>query len=305
MDDPTILTIDLNFQNLPGTIGVYLLPHADGALLVESGPGSTIPNLISGLKTHGYSPNEITDVLLTHIHLDHGGASGWWASQGARIHVHSNGAPHLIDPGKLIASAARIYGDQMHILWGDFLPVPISQLNILPDESTFQIGGLQIQAFDVPGHANHHLAYLIGDACFTGDIGGIRVFDLPHISLPLVPPDLNITAWYTSIRRLIALHPGRIIPTHFGIYSDPDWHFTNLLATLDLVNAWIEQIMPQNLPLEVLRQKFIDFEIQRARLAGLDHAALQAHQTANPAYMAAEGITRYWNKFRLAPANSA
>ncbi len=99
--NPSIQTLDLNFQGAQGTIAVYLIPHARGAALVECGPGSTIPSLTSALAAQGLKPSQITDVLLTHIHLDHGGSAGWWARQGARIHVHPGGAPHLINPEKL------------------------------------------------------------------------------------------------------------------------------------------------------------------------------------------------------------
>src|SRR5512143_2025441 len=169
-----VQTLDLNFLELAGTIAVYLIPHPHGAVLVESGPGSTLHNLKAGLESHGLKPSDISDVLLTHIHLDHAGSAGWWARQGARIHVHPVGAPHLLDPEKLLASAQRIYGDQMDRLWGEFLPVPDDRLVIIQDGDEVEIDGLCFKALDTPGHANHHYAYLFGDVCFTGDIGGIR-----------------------------------------------------------------------------------------------------------------------------------
>ena len=126
----TIDTLDLNFCGFAGAIAAYLISHAHGAVLVECGPGSTVAALwkrrCSGM---GLKTGDITDVLLTHIHLDHAGAAGWLARQGARIHVHPVGAPHLINPEKLLASASRIYGDSMQTLWGDFLPVPEDHLD--------------------------------------------------------------------------------------------------------------------------------------------------------------------------------
>ncbi len=119
-----IITLDLNFQGNAGIIAAYLIPHAHGAVLIESGPGSTIPALIKALAKHGFSPNDITDVLLTHIHLDHAGAAGWLAQQGARIHVHEIGAPHMINPAKLLASARRIYLENMERLWGEDRETP-------------------------------------------------------------------------------------------------------------------------------------------------------------------------------------
>lgn len=298
MSDPTILTIDLNFQNKPGTIGTYLIPHRDGGILVESGPASTIPKLVEGLSQYGFSPSDITDVLLTHIHLDHAGAAGWLAQHGARIHVHPNGANHLINPDKLLASAVRIYGNQMGTLWGAFHPVPESKINILNDNSLITIGELTIQALDVPGHAIHHLAYLVDGACFTGDIGGIRVHNQKYLSLPMPPPDLNLEQWRISIRRLIDHHPKQIIPTHFGVYADAQWHLNTILDLLDIVEYWIETTMPLNPSVEELRNKFLLFEANRANEAGLQEISIDAQQTANPSIMSADGIYRFWHKVR-------
>src|SRR5512135_1903027 len=116
-----VITLDLNFQGKTQAIAAYLVRHSSGAILIESGPGSTVPALQAGLAAHRLSSSDVTHVLLTHIHLDHAGAAGWLARQGAQIYVHPVGAPHLLHPEKLLASAARIYGDQMETLWGEFL----------------------------------------------------------------------------------------------------------------------------------------------------------------------------------------
>src|SRR5512135_1743102 len=118
-----VITLDLNFQGKTQAIAAYLVRHSGGAILIESGPGSTRAALQAGLAANGLSVSDITHVLLTHIHLDHAGAAGWLARQGAEIYVHPVGAPHLLNPGKLLASAGRIYGDKMETLWGEFLPV--------------------------------------------------------------------------------------------------------------------------------------------------------------------------------------
>jgi len=298
MSYPTILTIDLNFQNKPGTIGTYLIPYSGGGILVESGPASTIPELIYGLSQHGLSPADISDVFLTHIHLDHAGAAGWFAQHGARIHVHPNGANHLINPEKLLASAARIYGSHMDTLWGEFYSVPENQINILNDTAQVVLGNITIQALDVPGHANHHLAYLVDGACFSGDVGGIRVHNQKFISLPMPPPDLNLELWRASIRRLIDHHPNQIIPTHFGVYPDAEWHLNAVLEFLDIVESWIEETMVLALSPEEIRNAFIQFESMRAQQAGLQDVSIDAQQTANPSVMSADGIYRYWNKYR-------
>ena len=136
---------------------------------------STFPALQAALKTHGLSASDVTHVLLTHIHLDHAGSAGWWARQGAQIIVHPNGALHTSNPEKLLASATRIYGDQMETLWGEFLPVPQSQLKVVNDAEEIAIGNLHFIPINAPGNPEHHYVYLFEDIAFTGDVGGVRV----------------------------------------------------------------------------------------------------------------------------------
>jgi glyoxylase-like metal-dependent hydrolase (beta-lactamase superfamily II) len=298
MDNPIIHTVDLNFLGRSGTIGAYLVPHSAGAILVETGPGSTVQNLLIGMKNLGYQVDSISDVFLTHIHLDHAGAAGWLAQQGCRIHVHENGAPHLLNPEKLLASAGRLYGDKMDSLWGEFIPVKEDKLIIMHDNEVIRIGDLSIRALDVPGHANHHLAYLIGDACFSGDIGGIRLNPRRFLSLPMPPPDLNIEKWRASIKYIQKYAPARIVPTHYGVYSDAGWHLQAVLDGLDEVETWIQEKLPGNPTLEELRQQFIEFEQALAQKYNVEKSFVENQQIANPSFMSADGIFRYWNKFR-------
>ena len=118
MTQPDIHVLDLNFQGLKEITAVYLVVGPEGPILIETGPGSTLATLLSQIRQRGFEPEQIKHVLVTHIHLDHAGAAGWWAQQGAQIYVHSFGARHLIAPDKLLSSAQRIYGDKMNMLWG-------------------------------------------------------------------------------------------------------------------------------------------------------------------------------------------
>ena len=298
MSSPEIFTIDLKFLGRRGTIGCYLLPYSEGAILVETGPGSTIQNLITGAKSHGFEIEQISDVFLTHIHLDHAGAAGWLAGHGSRIHVHENGAPHLINPERLLSSASRLYGDKMDSLWGEFLPVPENKITIMHDNEIYTAGELSIRALDVPGHASHHLAYLIGNACFSGDIGGIRLDPRQYLSLPMPPPDLNLEMWRSSIKHIQEFTPAHIIPTHFGVFPDARWHLEAVLAALDEVEVWLGQSMANNPSLEELRQQFTAFEQARAEKYGVAKEVVEGQQIANPSFMSADGLFRYWNKFR-------
>jgi glyoxylase-like metal-dependent hydrolase (beta-lactamase superfamily II) len=295
----TIHTLDLNFRGIPNAIAAYLIPHAHGVVLVECGPGSTLEALQKGLAKHNFTPRDISDVLLTHIHLDHAGAAGWLARHGARVHVHHVGAPHMLDPSKLLHSASRIYGDRMDQLWGEFLPVPPDQTVILHDNDEIEIEGLVFRALDTPGHAYHHMAYLFGDTCFSGDVGGVRIppSGSSHIRIPAVPPEFHLEKWRQSINRLQGESFTRIAPTHFGIYERAEVHLAAVLDSLDDIQTWMENTMPKDLPIEALRQKFVAWAKERSMQAGLESDYLDAFEAANPSGMSADGIQRYWRKF--------
>ncbi len=301
MAKSTVYPLDLNFQGRPLAIASYMLEHADGVVLVESGPRTSVAALEAGLRAHGYELKHVTHVLLTHIHLDHAGAAGYLARQGAQIFVHPVGAPHLLDPTKLLASATRIYGDQMDTLWGEVLPVPGNQLTVLQDEQEVQIGALKFVALDTTGHAEHHFAYLFEDLCFSGDVGAVRIPGYAYLRLPMPPPELNLEKWRASVTRLQSVNFKRIAPTHFGIFEEVDWHLKAILAALDETESWLRETMPANLEIETLRAKFTAWMDAQATRQGLSADVVEAYRLANPLGMSADGLQRYWRKFR-APA---
>ena len=305
MTSHTIHTLDLNFLNIPNAIAAYLIPHAHGAVLVECGPGSTQAKLTTALAAQGYTPADITDVLLTHIHLDHAGAAGWLARQGARIHVHEVGAPHLLNPEKLLNSATRLYGDRMDYLWGQFLPVPAEKLLVVGDNDVIEIEGLHFKALDTPGHASHHLAYIFEETCFSGDVGGVRMPGLLHVRIPAVPPEFHIEKWRQSVARLQQENIQRIAPTHFGIFPDAKLHLQAVAKAIGEIEHWMESTLPADPPLAQLQDDFVAWAEQRSRNAGLDEAWIAAFEAANPSAMSAGGIQRYWRKFRAGEAESA
>jgi glyoxylase-like metal-dependent hydrolase (beta-lactamase superfamily II) len=294
-----ISTLDLKFMGKEQAIAAYLVPHRDGVALVESGPGSTLGALGQALAEHGYKFQDVTHVFLTHIHLDHAGASGYLALQGATILVHPLGAPHMLNPQKLIASATRIYGNRMQQLWGDFLPVLPEKLVEVQDGEELVVGGVRFLALHTPGHADHHSCYLVEDVCFSGDVGGVRIPGYKYLRLPFVPPELNIEKWLASTKRLKSLGFNRIAPTHFDIFNDVEWHLTEITRSLNAVSVWLEKVMPSNPPLEELRGKFSSWMFEQGREKGLSADAIKAFDLANPLGMSADGLQRYWQKVRM------
>jgi glyoxylase-like metal-dependent hydrolase (beta-lactamase superfamily II) len=306
MAQTRIVTLDLNFQGRPHAIASYLIRQGDAVVLIESGPGSTLPSLEAALANEGLTPRDVTHVLLTHIHLDHAGAAGWLAKQGADIYVHPVGAPHMVNPEKLLASAARIYGDKMDSLWGEFLPVPENKLKIPQDIEEIVIGNLRFIPINTPGHAEHHYAYLFRskdhseDICFCGDVGGVRIPGYQYLRIPMPPPELHIERWHESIARLRSLKPAHIAPTHFGIYEDVEWQLRAVEDGLDSASRWLEQVMPADPPIEQLRESFTDWMVKEAEQMGLSEEVGNAFTVANPPGMSADGLARYWKKVRNA-----
>ena len=298
MASTSVITLDLNFQGQPHAIASYLIRLGDANVLIESGPGSTLPALEAGLAKQGLSPRDVTHVLLTHIHLDHAGAAGSLAREGAQIYVHRVGAPHLLNPEKLIASATRIYGDRMDTLWGEFLPVPQSQLIVPKDTEAIIIGNAEFIPLDTPGHAEHHFAYLFEDICFSGDVGGVRIPGYQYLRVPMPPPELHIERWHESIALLRRQKMKRIAPTHFGMFDDVAWHLDEVDRGLHSASRWLEETMPSDPDMETLRQSYTDWIVNTGKSNGLDDEVVRAYELANPLGMSADGLLRYWKKVR-------
>jgi glyoxylase-like metal-dependent hydrolase (beta-lactamase superfamily II) len=302
MAQTRVITLDLKFQGRPHAIASYLIRSGNAVVLIESGPGSTLPGLEAGLANEGLSPRDVTHVLLTHIHLDHAGAAGWLARQGAEISMHPVGAPHMINPEKLLASATRIYGDRMESLWGEFLPVPEDKLRVVGDGERIVIGNLEFVPINTPGHAEHHYAYLFEDICFSGDVGGVRIPGYQYLRVPMPPPELHLERWHESIKRLQKEKFARIAPTHFGIYDDPEWQLREVDKGLDDAERWLEKTMSEDpsSPIEAMRESFTEWMVEQAVEMGLSEDVVNAFTVANPPGMSADGLLRYWKKVRTA-----
>jgi len=227
-----IETIDLNFMDTKQVIASFLLLGEDGAALVETGPTTCLDRLSAGLSEHGVSDEDVRQVFLTHVHLDHAGASGHLSDilPNATFYVHEVGYPHVVDPSKLVKSAARIYGEKMDELWGEARPVPEERVVVLKDGEETQTAGGTLVAHDTPGHAYHHLAYLEPEsgALITGDVAGIRLPGQSYVRPPTPPPEIDIEAWVKSINNIRQMDPASLWLTHFGTYEDVDRHLGEL-----------------------------------------------------------------------------
>lgn len=293
-----IHTLDLDFQQQPETIASYLVVGPDGPVLVETGPMSTLDTLRKRLDEHGYQPGDIKHVLLTHIHLDHAGAAGWWARQGAQIYVHHVGVPHLIDPSRLLRSATRIYGDEMDSLWGAFLSAPAERVTAVEDGQAIQVAGLTFTAMDTPGHASHHHVYRLEDVAFTGDAAGIRIPGIFFVDLPAPPPEFQLELWQATIDRLLGQEFSAIYPTHFGRLEAWRQQLEVLGGLMQVASEFVDVRMSASIERDQILDDYRAWFNARAHAAGMADNAFIQYETANPLFMSVDGIIRYWTKKR-------
>ncbi len=294
-----VTVLDTCHGAYPGTIAVFLLDLPDGGYaLIESGPGSSLDTLCAAIEASGHDLAELRSILVTHIHLDHAGAAGALATRsGAEIYAHAIGAPHLADPSRLIASAKRIYGDGMDALWGSMLPAPADRVRPLEGGETLDIGGLRLRVMHTPGHASHHVSYLLDDGTlFTGDSAGVL---LPgaHVIRPAVPPpEVSLEDWEGSIARMRAAKPSRLLLTHFGEVLDADAH---LAAIPERNRTWAASVLAglnageDDATLVARVQDLEDGEMAAVgTMAGVRHRTKMTSDAA----MTVMGLSRYWRK---------
>ena len=186
-----------------------------GDILIDPGPSSCLPSLLEALGDE--RPRAL---LLTHIHLDHAGASGSLVRRwpDLEVYVHERGAPHMVDPARLLESARRLYGDDMDRLWGEFIAVPEGQIRILTGGESLIDGAFEVAY--TPGHASHHVSYLHDGTAFVGDVGGVRITTDTITIPPTPPPDIDVEAWLASIELIRRWAPERLAMTHFGASED-------------------------------------------------------------------------------------
>ncbi len=223
--------LDLNWIGHPQCIATALLRSDGFTALIDPGPGSTLATLREELAVHRLRVADLHAILLTHIHLDHAGATGALVRENPAlpVYVHARGAAHMADPSKLLSSAERLYGQEMQRLFGDFLPVPEANLRILQGGETLSLGSRELRVLYTPGHASHHVTYFdtTEKVAFVGDTAGICVEGHPFILPATPPPDISLELWTDSLDTIAQLRPLRLFLTHFGFSDQPERHLKN------------------------------------------------------------------------------
>ena len=290
--------IDLHFRGSPRVIATALINGPGGLTLIDPGPTSCLPALEAGLRDRGLTLRDVRTLLLTHIHLDHAGAAGTIVERvpGIRVYVHERGAPHMIDPAKLLASVTRLYGDQMDTLWGAFLPVPASQVTVLTGGERLEISGTSMRVAYTPGHAKHHVSFLDERAgvAYVGDTGGIRITG-DYLLAPTPPPDIDIEAWQSSLDVIDAWQPVSLFLTHFGPVTPARAHLARFRTTLTAMADAVRDAMTAGGSEEEQIRGFVD-RMRREARQGLPEREAKATELAAPFDQQWQGLARYWQK---------
>ncbi len=290
--------IDLNFRGSDRVIATAVLTGPDGVTLVDPGPTSCLPALEAGLRERGLTLRDVRALLLTHIHLDHAGAAGTIVERvpAIRVHVHERGAPHMVDPAKLLASATRLYGDQMDALWGAFLPVPAASVTVLQGGERLAVAGTTLQVAYTPGHAKHHVSYLdeTTGVAYVGDTGGIRVIG-DYLIAPTPPPDIDLAAWRESLAVIDAWQPVSLFLTHFGAVTPAKAHLARFRETLTAQAEAVRHSLTAGNTDEERTRVFVEQMRREVRKAMPEHEA-RAMELAAPFDQLWQGLARYWSK---------
>jgi glyoxylase-like metal-dependent hydrolase (beta-lactamase superfamily II) len=292
--------VDLLFLGRPELIATGILHGAAGVALIDPGPSTTLSHLETGLARKGIQFGDIRSLLLTHIHLDHAGAAGPIADRHPHIdvYVHARGAPHMIDPSKLLSSAGRLYGQDMDRLWGAVLPVPGHRIRPLDGGETLHVAGRELRVEYTPGHASHHVSYFDTSSrvAFVGDTAGIRRGSGKFVLPATPPPDVDLDVWRASERRILAWDPDTLFLTHFGPWQGARQHFQAMFENLGEWNRIARRLIGDaSLDDPDRERRFIDaayIELQR-RVGERD---AEDYTKAGGLNYSWQGLSRYWRK---------
>jgi glyoxylase-like metal-dependent hydrolase (beta-lactamase superfamily II) len=297
--------IDVAFRQNPLVIASAVLDGPDGVALIDPGPTSCLPTLRDRLRAGGIEIRDIRTILLTHIHLDHAGATGSLVQENPsiRVIVHEKGAPHMVDPAKLLASATRLYGPAMDELWGPFLPVPAANVTAVSgapgSREPIEAGGRTLDVAYTPGHASHHVCYFDARSgiAFVGDMAGVRIPPSTFVIPPTPPPDIDIELWAASIDRILAWHPSTLFLTHFGPIDTPGAQLQQTIDRLQRQATLAKEALalPGDLSEEARAEHFtraLALDLRRS----MSEADAARYELAIPLHQCWQGLARYWRK---------
>jgi len=290
--------VDLHFQGRDNVIASAIVESAGGVAIIDPGPTSCLEALELGLQARGIRWPDVRHILLTHIHLDHAGASGTIVREHPHVAVmvHERGAKHLVEPAKLLDSATRLYGDQMDRLWGEFAPVPADRLVVLAGGERVQAGGRTFDVAYTPGHASHHVSFFDASSgvAFVGDTAGVAV-NGGYVLPPTPPPDVDLELWPQSIERILAWSPSTLFLTHFGSAMNARSHCAELIEHLQQTSSYVRASLSEPGTDEERGARFEEWLRQQLR-QHMSDVRVQEYIVAAGFRYQWLGLARYWRK---------
>jgi glyoxylase-like metal-dependent hydrolase (beta-lactamase superfamily II) len=281
-------------------IGSYLLAGRDELAIIDPGPGSMVESLLTSIQAVGFDPQEVTHILATHVHLDHMGAAGTLVRQlpRAQVYAHSKGAPHLLDTAKVVASASRIFGERMKLLWGEIESTPQERLSIIEGGDILNIAGRRLEVHYTPGHAVHHVIFFDAHSgeLFTGDVAGVKLQDVDYVRPPTPPPDLDLEAWSNSINLVKSLRPNVLYIGHFGAIKNIPEHFDLLREKLNSWGDFVLGAMRDGKDEAEITALLIEHTKPELLRAAHNPHAIERYEIATNYPMTVQGYMRYWRK---------
>lgn len=296
---PQTTLIDLEYLGYPKVIAACLLEDQGSVAIVDPGPASSVATLRRKLDQIGLGVKGLDTILLTHVHLDHAGVTGTLVKENPRIcvYVHERGAVHLINPAKLLASAQRLYGDQMERLWGEFLAVPAANVSALAGGERLSLGGRQLEVVYTPGHASHHVSYIdkATGLAFMGDTAGIRIAN-GRIILPLTPPpDIDLETLARSWESIQERRPERLFLTHFGPADGVSEHLLELRGRLDEWSVTVRESLGNGED-DTQRAARFTQEVTTKLKRSLSDREVKCYVKGGAVELSWYGLARYWRK---------
>ncbi len=292
--------ISLPFQDEEEIIGSYLLAGNGELALIDPGPTSTLEALLDRLRMTGFDPQDLTHILVTHVHLDHAGVVGSLARRvpKAQVYVHKLGAPHLLDTSKLVASAQRIYGERMQQLWGNIEAVPAEQMKEMEGNEILNIAGRRLEVHYTPGHAVHHVIFFDAHSgeLFAGDVAGVRLQGIDFVRPPTPPPDLDLEDWSASIDLIKRLRPDVLYVAHYGAVRNLTSHVARLRERLyDWGNFVLQAMNDGKSEEEIIGLLIKQANPELERVSRTFHDVVR-YDIATNYPMTVQGYMRYWKK---------
>ena len=292
--------VDLRFLGRPGIIATAILQGPSGVALVDPGPSSTLATLTSELGAKGIALKDVRQIILTHIHLDHAGVTGSLVHQNPdiEVYVHERGAPHMIDPSRLLASATRLYGADMDRLWGEFAAVPAERVNVLRGGERIESAGRELLVEYTPGHASHHVSYFDPSSrvAFVGDTAGIRRTGGNYVMPPTPPPDIDLEVWRSSADTILSWDPDTLFLTHFGPFHGGRLHFQQLFDRLGEWSRTVRRLLADStIDDDERSRRFVEEGVSELRRVVGAQEADQYGRAGRLDY-SWQGLARYWRK---------